>query len=354
MTKNTQKCFAVIMAGGRGERLWPLSTPERPKQFLRLGGEGTMLQETVVRISALIPEENIYVVTPKGFTGLVREQLTIPEANVIAEPVGRNTAPCVGLAAIMLEAKDPQGVMVVLPADHVIKNQERFLEILAKAIEVAAAGEHLVTLGIVPDQPATGYGYICRDELFAQSDAIGVYKVEEFTEKPDKETAERFLKEGGYYWNSGMFIWRIDVILAEIERHMPKLYAGLQEVKGYREKPDAANVLQAVYEKQDPISIDYGVLERSSRVLVIPADIGWSDVGDWSALDAIFEKDEHGNIVQAKHFRIDTANSVVYSTQDKPIATIGLENIVIIETEEALLVMDKTRAQKVREIIPKV
>ena len=357
MEENAHKCggrFAVIMAGGQGERLWPLSTSERPKQFLKLSEEGTMLQQTVERILALVPKEEIYVAIPERFKKLTFDQLDLPAENLIVEPVGRNTAPCIGLAAIMLEAKDPQGVMVVLPADHVIKKQERFLEILKRAIEVAKTGNYLVTLGIVPDHPATGYGYIHRGELFGENDGIEVYRVQRFTEKPSENTAKRFLSEGGYYWNSGMFIWRVDVILAEIEQRMPQLYAGLQEIKEHLDKPDCDVVIRKVYQEQEPISIDYGVMEPSSHALMIPADIGWSDVGDWSALDAIFEKDENGNIVQANHLAIDTTNSVVYSTQDRPVATIGLENVVIIETEEALLVMDKARAQEVREIVKKI
>ena len=353
MEKNARKRgkrFAIVMAGGQGERLWPLSTPERPKQFLKLSGERTMLQETIERILSLVPKEDIYVAIPERFKKLTFGQLDLLAENRIVEPVGRNTAPCIGLAAIMLEAKDPQGVMVVLPADHVIKKRERFLEILKRAIEVARTGNHLVTLGIVPDHPATGYGYIHRGELFGENDGIEVYRVQRFTEKPSENTAERFLREGGYYWNSGMFIWRVDVILAEIEQLMPRLYAGLQEIKEHLDKPDQDVVIRKVYQAQEPVSIDYGVMERSSHVLMIPADIGWSDVGDWSALDAIFEKDVDGNIVQANHLVIDTANSVIYSTQDRPVATIGLENVVIVETEEALLVMDKARAQEVRKI----
>jgi mannose-1-phosphate guanylyltransferase len=343
--------FAVIMAGGRGERLWPLSTPERPKQFLRLGGQQTMLQETVSRISPLIPEENIYVVTLKEFRGLVLEQLAIPKENVIAEPLGLNTAPCVGLAAVMLEAKDPQGVMIVLPADHAIKETERFLEILKRAIKVASTGDYLITLGIVPDHPTTGYGYIRRGELIAENDGISVYRVQSFTEKPDKESAKYFLEKGGYYWNSGMFIWRADVILTEIKKHIPKLHQGLMEIKAHLGAPDLDEVITKVYKEQEPISIDYGVLERSSRALMIPGDIGWSDVGDWSALDAIFPKDREGNIIQAKWLGMDTKNSTIFS-EDKTrvIATIGVEDIVIIDAGSALLVIDKRRAQEVRKI----
>jgi mannose-1-phosphate guanylyltransferase len=339
------------MAGGRGERLWPLSTPTRPKQFLKLSGKRTMLQETIARVNSLIPEERVYVVTPGKFAALVHEQLDIPPSNVIVEPIGRNTAPCIGLAAIILETSDPQGVMVVLPADHVIKQPERFMEILSTAVDIAGSEDYLITLGVVPDHPSTGYGYIQRGAPFPKSRNIKAYEAKRFTEKPDEATARRFLREGGYYWNSGMFIWRVDMILAEIERHMPNLYARLQEIKQHLDKPDRNAVIERVYQEQEPISIDYGLMERSENVVVIPADIGWSDVGDWSALAAILEKDENENIVHAKHVGIDTQDSVIYSTGDKLIATIGLANIVIVETEETLLVMDKARSQDVRKIV---
>jgi len=346
--------FAVIMAGGRGERLWPLSSPEHPKQFLKLGGEQTMLQETAARIRPLISKENIHVVAPKEFTGLTLEQLDIPPENIIVEPMGRSTAPCIGLAAIMLEAKSPQAVMIVLPADHVIKKTEKFLEILKRAIEVASFGTHLVTLGIVPDHPATGYGYIHRGEFFNAMDGIEVYRVQDFAEKPDEETAKQFLEKGDYYWNSGMFIWRVDAILAEIGRHMPALYAGLLEIKGHLREPDVDAVIAQVYRDQDPISIDYGVMERSSTVLMIPTDVGWNDVGDWVAFDVLFDKDQDGNVVQAMHVGLDTKNSVIFapnSKQNKIIATMGLENIVIVDTSETLLVMDKSKAQEIKKIV---
>jgi len=345
---------AVIMAGGRGERLWPLSTPEHPKQFLKLGGEQTMLQETVARIRPLISKENIHMVAPKEFTELILEQLDILPENIIVEPLGRGTAPCIGLAAIMLEAKDPQGVMVVLPADHVIKKTEKFLEILKRAIEVASFGTHLVTLGIVPDHSATGYGYVHRGNLFAKTDEIEVYNVQNFTEKPDEKTAKRLVEEGDYYWNSGMFIWRVDTILAEIERHMPTLYAGLLKIKEHLGKPDLDAVLAQVYRNQASTSIDYGVMERSPNVLMLPTDVGWNDVGDWAALDVLFDKGKDGNVAQGTHIGLDTTDSVTFvpNPSDKRIiATIGLENVVIVDTDEALLVMDKHRAQEVKRLL---
>lgn len=349
------RTMALIMAGGRGERLWPVSTPEKPKQFLSLGGRRTMLQETVSRIRPLFRPEDVYVVVPKEFCHLVRKQLAIPEENVLVEPMGRNTAPCVGLAAVLLESHDPRAVMVVLPADHVIGNTERFVEILNVGIEVAEDGEHLVTLGIVPDRPVTGYGYIRRGELHTEINGIQVYRAEQFVEKPDRAKAEQFLANGAYYWNSGMFVWRVDAFLRVIAEYMPQLYAGLEEMRAHLGEPDWPAVVERVYGSLPSISVDYGVMERAKNVLVIPADIGWSDVGDWSALGAVIEKDEHGNIVHASHVGIDTRDSVIYAEgKDKIIATIGLDGVVIVETDEALLVADKARAQEVREIVKKL
>ncbi len=349
------RAFAVVMAGGRGERLWPLSTPKRPKQFLPLLGERTMLQETVARISPLIPKEDVYVVTPREWAALAREQLELDEENLIEEPFGRNTAPCVGLAATLLRAKDPRGVMVVLPADHVIKDEKRFLEVLEAAIEVASSGGWLLTLGIVPDRPATGYGYIQRGELLTKVDGLEVYRARRFTEKPDEETARRFLAQGDFYWNSGMFIWRVDTILEEIAAHLPKLHAGLLRIRehlGSKSKPEPDRVIEEVYREQESISIDYGVMERSSRVLVIPAEIGWSDVGDWAALGALLPKDEAGNAVQGEHLGLGTERSIIISSAKakRLIATCDLEGVVIVDTEEALLVMPVSAAQRVREL----
>jgi mannose-1-phosphate guanylyltransferase len=349
------KSFCVIMAGGRGERLWPVSTAQRPKQFTSLGSKQTMLQETVRRISPFVAQEDIYVVCPAQYAESVIEQLDIPPQNVIMEPIGRNTAPCVGLAAIVLERKDPSATMILLPADHVIKNGDQFLNILKLATQVASSERQLVTLGIMPDRPATGYGYIQLGKLVDEADDIGVYEVDRFTEKPDEKTAKRFLEEGNYYWNSGMFVWRIDVILDEIMQHMPGLHADLMEIKRHMGKPDLEQIIAGVYRKQESISIDYGVMEKSSQVLAIPADIGWSDVGDWSALDSVFDRDGNGNVVKANHVGIDTKNCVIYQQEtDRRIATVGLENLVIIDTQDTLLVMPKQKSQKVRDILKKI
>jgi len=370
--------FAVIMAGGRGERLWPLSTKERPKQFLKLFGERTMLQETVARVAPLVPLENTYVVVGKGHVELAREQLpNLPAENIIVEPQGRGTAPCVGLAALRLAQVDPEGVMIVLPADHVVKKPRRFLKLLADAATIAAGGTHLVTLGITPDRPATGYGYIYPKgkyghkypkEQYGHKQAStpwpksdfavesAVLKVERFTEKPDRRTAERFLGEGSYLWNSGIFIWRVDTILQQIKTHMPQLHAGLITIGEGIGSPDYEATLERVYREQDVTSIDYGVLEKSDRVLVLPTgEIGWSDVGDWAALGELLESDEQGNVIQAHHIGIDTENSIILSkhadVKDRLVATLGLAGLVIVDTDNALLVMDKDRAQEVKRLI---
>lgn len=352
---NIKRTYALIMAGGYGERLWPLSTKERPKQFLKLIGERTMLQETVHRIAPSVPLESTYVVVSREHVNLVLEQLPVlPSENVVVEPIGRGTAPCIGLAALRLHKRDPEGVMFVLPADHVIRDEDRFLRLLHEAASVAQEGTHLVTLGISPRNPATGYGYIKAEARPAGglANEFSVFKVERFTEKPDRETAKRFLREGHYYWNSGIFIWRVDTILREIEAHMPGLCKGLMQIESHLGTPHEKDVIAQIYLDQESISIDYGVMEKSPRVLVLPTgDIGWSDVGDWAAFDDLLRIDDKGNAIQAQHLGIDTKGSIVFSKREKLIATLGVSDLVIVDTDEMLLVMDKSRSQDVKELM---
>jgi mannose-1-phosphate guanylyltransferase len=275
---------------------------------------------------------------------------------IIVEPMGRGTAPCVGLAAVRLARIDPRGVMIVLPADHAIADGERFLKLLNEAVNVASAGTHLVTLGINPDRPATGYGYIKAFTPYSTGGGSEVLAVERFTEKPDRQTAEEFLQQGGYYWNSGMFIWRVDTILREMEAHMPKLYSGLMKIMEHADAPDYEEALGSIYAQQEANSIDYGVLEKSEHVLVIPTgNIGWSDVGDWSALSEVLETDGEGNLIRALHIGIDTSNCTILSEDEsgggRLIATLGLSNLVIVDTDDVLLVMDKSRSQEVKEVL---
>lgn len=284
---------AVIMAGGRGERLWPLSTPERPKQFLNLFGERTMLQQTVDRVLPLVPTENVYVITAAEHVPLVKEQLPeVPDGNIVGEAVGRGTAPCVGLAALIIQQRDPEGVMLALAADHVIKEDTVFRELLQTAIEIAAQGTHLLAFGIDPTRPEIGYGYIHAPK--AWEGTAGVLEVSRFTEKPDRETAERFMQEGTYYWNSGMFVWRVNTILEEIKRFLPELYEALEELRSHIGTALFQEKLETTYANLAKISIDHGVMEKSTRTLLIPAGkIDWSDVGGWEALrELLVRKDK--------------------------------------------------------------
>ena len=284
---------AVIMAGGRGERLWPLSTPERPKQFLKLFGERTMLQHTVDRIRPIVSLEHMIVVTGGEHADLVREQLPeLPGKNVIAEPFGRGTAACIGLSSVIIRERDPDALMMVLAADHRIEGADRFRQLLQAGLAAASDNTHLVTLGITPHRPETGYGYILAPQRVSTSeDGLDVFRVERFVEKPDPATAKRYLEDGAYYWNSGMFLWHVDAILNAIERHMPQLSAALANLAKDLGSPDFPERLREAYEGLAPQSIDRGVMEKSDRVLLIPAsDIGWSDVGGWEALREILDR----------------------------------------------------------------
>jgi len=293
------QAYVVIMAGGRGERLWPLSTPERPKQFLGLFGNRTMLQQTVDRVLPLVPLEKILIVTSAEHVALVREQLPeLPLGNVVGEPAGRGTAACVALAAFMVQKASPRAVMVALPADHIIEDVDGFRQLMRRAIAMAARGSHLVTLGIEPSRPETGYGYIhAPDEWIGEEsphDVPSARAVNRFTEKPDRETAERFLREGTYYWNSGMFVWRVDTVLEGIRTWMPNLHqtmSGLRSTFGTAEFQEA---LGEAYASLQPASIDRGVMEKSTRILLLPASgMGWSDVGGWEALrEAMARRDK--------------------------------------------------------------
>ncbi len=346
--------FVVIMAGGEGERLWPLSMPERPKPFLRLLGERTMLQETVDRLGDWIPLERTLVVVGVAHRDLVAGQLPdLPPENILVEPIGRGTAACVGLAAVRVARTDRQGVMVVLPADHVIRDVARFRALLAQAEALASSGTHLVTLGITPDHPATGYGYIEAGRPFARDDR-SVLTVSRFTEKPDAQTAQSFVAQGNHFWNAGIFVWRVDAIRREIARHLPALDRGLSEIATAQGSEEEVQAIERVYRDLGKVSIDVGVMEKAQSVLALPTGaIGWSDVGDWAALAGLLPADATGNVVQATHTGIDTSNCFILSAQGKKrrIATLGISNLVIVETENTLLVIDKSRAQDVRQLV---
>jgi mannose-1-phosphate guanylyltransferase/mannose-6-phosphate isomerase len=351
--------YAVIMAGGSGTRFWPLSREKMPKQLLKIGGEDTLIRQTVSRILPLIGFDDIFIVTNQSLADTISHQLSSKferpwDANFILEPEAKNTAPAIGLAALHLERIDPESIMVVLSADHSIRRADEFLSLLRNAAE-AARQDYLVTFGIKPDRPETGYGYIKAGEQIKTAESRGqsagdVCKVEAFVEKPDLETAKGYLKDGRYYWNSGIFAWRAKTLLSEIEKHQPSLYRGLQEIRNVIGTPKEADVIREVFKKLEPISIDYAVMEKTDRAAVIPADIGWSDVGSWTALDDVSERDAAGNIISGNVIDIGSKDSIIYA-EKRLVATIGLKDAVVVDTPDATLVCSKDRAQDVKKVV---
>lgn len=345
--------YALIMAGGGGTRLWPASRETRPKQLLGLLSERTMLQEACQRIEPLVPDEKIFVVTGESYTDEVRRQIPqVPADNVIGELEGHGTAPCIGLSALYLRRLDPEGVMAVLTADHYIEKADELRRALKAAAQVAEEG-HLVTLGIQPNHPATGYGYIERGQQLAQVSGHDVYWVRKFTEKPDPAMAQAFVESGQYYWNSGMFIWKVSTILREFEKLMPQLYAKLMEIDAALGTAEERAVLERVWPQVENETIDYGIMERAEDVAVIPVDIGWSDVGSWATLLDLLPADGEGNVVVGQHMGLDTRDCLIHGSR-RLVATIGLEDMIIVDTEDALLVCPKKRAQEVRALVDRL
>lgn len=343
------KKTALIMAGGRGERFWPRSRKNLPKQFLSLTGDGkTMIQLTVERISALVDIEDVYIATNKEYKMLVKEQLPgLPEENILCEPVGRNTAPCIGLGAVHISKKYEDAIMFVLPSDHLIKYTGMYIDTLKEACEVAEAGNNLVTLGITPDYPETGYGYI----KFEAEKGIGhAYKVEKFVEKPDLETAKKYLATEEYLWNSGMFIWKVSTILDKMKEYMSDTYTGLQTIKESIGTENQELVLDTEFEKFSSISIDYGILEKAENIYTIPGTFGWDDVGSWLAVERIRKTNEFGNVVSGNVITINSKECIIEGTE-KLIAAVGLENMIIVDTEDATLICDKEHAGEIKKVL---
>ncbi len=361
------RVHAVILAGGSGSRLWPLSRQHLPKQFLSLEGNTSLLQTTINRLSPVIDARNVMIVTQEAHAKGEAYHALLPYQTLF-EPIGRNTAPAIALAAACLAMNGADPIMVVLPADHIIKDEVRFRAHLNIAIEAAGSGK-LVTFGIQPTRPDTGFGYIKIKGLRAEYQGLSekaassstqssvlephprIYEVERFTEKPDQTTAVRFLKEGDYYWNSGMFVWRASVILAEIQQHLPAVYQVMQNI--IAESRIAGTFQQAVekhFAAMPSISIDYGVLEKSSRVSLIPCNIGWNDVGNWQAVHDIGTKDENGNVLQGNVIALGCKNSLIRA-EKRLVAAIGVEDVCVIETADAVLISKSDQTQCVREVV---
>lgn len=343
--------YSVIMAGGGGTRFWPLSRHENPKQLLNLGGRDTLINETIDRITEAVDKDYIFIVTNEGQAKVLENTVNnkVLKENILLEPVMRNTAACIGYAAFSIFMKYGDGVMCVFPSDHHIKDEKEFSNIVKKAVSIAEYNDKLITIGIKPTFPSTGYGYI-KSVSGREVEIENCFKVDEFVEKPNFKTATRYVKDGNYYWNSGMFVWKVSVILENFKRFLPKLYNGLKELSKYMGTENEYEKVKEIYPSLLSTSIDYGVMERSNNVLVIPGDFGWNDVGSWDSLGALYESDDHGNIIKGENIGIDTKNSIVYSDK-RMIATIGVSNLIIVETDDAVLVCPKDRAQDVKKVV---
>lgn len=345
------KITAVIMAGGRGERFWPKSRTNYPKQFLSLTEDGeTMIQKTVKRLLPIVAIEDIFVVTNVSYAALVQEQLpSLPAENVLTEPCARNTAPCIGLAAAVIRKKYGEAMMLVLPSDHLIRYEEMYIDTLRQAVAVAEKDENLVTIGITPTYPETGYGYInfARDTVLEMP---GVYRVERFVEKPDLETAKEYLASHRYLWNSGMFVWKTSSILANIQKLMPDIYDGLTRIEAAVGTADYESVLEAEYQAFRSESIDFGVMEKAENIYTLPGSFGWDDVGNWLAVERINATNEYGNYIEGDVITIGTERSTICGGK-RLIAAVGVENLIVVDTDDAVLICAKDSTQDVKKVI---
>ena len=340
--------YAVVMAGGVGSRFWPKSRMIQPKQLLKLFNDITMIQDTVSRLSKLIENEKIYVITNQIQKSLIKSQLKdIPDKNIIAEPFGKNTAACIGLASVIIESIDKDAVTITLPSDHLISPKNVFHRTIKTAAKFAYENYGLVTIGIPPTRPETGYGYIQMDERSSEKD---IYKVKTFAEKPNIGTAKRFLNSGDFLWNSGMFIWRVDTILEEIKLLMPDLDDGLTSIKKHIGQTSFDDYLTKVYGQLKGISIDYGIMEKSKNVYIIKGKFNWSDVGSWEEVYNLSKKDDKGNVIIGDVYSEESYDNYI-SSEDKFTAVLGAENLIVINTPDALLICDRSNSQNVKHIV---
>lgn len=349
--------YVVIMAGGRGERFWPESRLARPKQLLPIVGDKAMLSQTVERLKGLVPVSSVFVITNAEQRPAVLE--VCPELDpdkVIGEPVGRDTTAAVGLATILVQREDPEAVFAMLPADAVIQDQAGFRKTLETAFAAAASEPVLATIGIAARYPATGYGYIERGELLGSYGGGAVYKVRRFVEKPDKETAETYLQAGGFFWNAGMFIWSVPVIRAELERSAPEHWRTLGRIdQGLAEGIALDELLARHYPEMEKISIDYAVIEKAGRVVMVASCFDWDDVGEWSALERHYEADASGNVIRGTAVLEDASRNIVYSRDPGHcVALLGVDDLVVVRTADATLVCHKDQAQAVKKLVQKV
>lgn len=341
--------FAVIMAGGVGKRFWPQSRRTTPKQLLPIAGDESMLRMTVDRLKHFTNPEHILIITNSDQETAIRMECPeLPEENILTEPEGKNTAPAIGLAAVIIQHRDPDAIMGVFPADHYIKDVKSFSDYMQQGIKVANDLKGLVTFGVVPTRAATGYGYIQYHESTNPADPI--YAVKAFAEKPDVKTARLFLKSGDFLWNSGMFVWRVDTILQSFQEFLPEIWDSLENIRGAIGKPVWDSVLTVEWATLRSISIDYGIMEKAHNVFVVKVDFAWNDVGSWDAVHEMREKDSHSNVSSGEVIFHHSENNLVFAN-GKTVAMVGVDDLVVIDTKDALLIIPRGETERVKELV---
>ena len=339
------------MAGGAGTRFWPRSKVAKPKQYLNIFGDDSLLQSTIKRFSTFTETENIYIVSGKSQAEVLEEQTQmLPKNNLIYEPVGKNTLPCIGLAAMFAEKENPDGIMVVSPSDHLIENDELFKDTVLAAAKIADEKNGIVTIGITPTFPATGYGYVQTAENISGSDKIKQFKVNRFVEKPDEPTAKEYLKQGGFYWNSGLFVFKISVFLDSIKEFAPDLYNDLKKIQADFGTPSYEQTLDTIYRAVKSISVDYGIMEHAKNIYLVEGNFNWNDLGGWESVYLADKKDENGNAGSGESIFLDTKNSYIHS-ENGLIAVVGLEDVIVVQNGNTTLVCKRENAEDVKKIV---
>ncbi|MCF6333179.1 MAG: hypothetical protein L3J11_07835 [Draconibacterium sp.] len=343
--------YTLIMAGGLGTRFWPRSKTAKPKQYLNMFGTDSLLQSTIKRFSTFTETDNIYIVSGKNQANVLEEQTTmLPKENLIYEPVGKNTLPCIGLAAMFAEKENPDGIMVVSPADHLINNDELFKDTILAAVKIADELDGIVTLGIKPTFPATGFGYVQTAENITGSGKINQFKVERFVEKPDEATATGYLKEGSFYWNSGLFVFKVSVFLNSVKKFAPALYADLRKIQEDIGNPTFEQTLDTIYRAVESISVDYGIMEHAKNIYLVEGNFDWNDLGSWESVYLTDKKDENGNAGSGESIFLDTKNSYVYSEKGL-VAVVGLEDVIVVQDGNTTLVCKREKAEDIKKIV---